>query len=215
VTWWSNIPPRGPFTWSWTTSISTAASRWWIALAGGRRSLEPAHGSLHPETRELAESGGDRTQPVLPAMPWQAADTGSGHAAAGNAGVEPQDRPPADQDPLAVHAQEGPEGVLLQQASRRRLKARPPKTLRYCHWARRSPAGRGCARKASLQAGATSTTGVSRSCAPHAGSSVRRIWRPFVCRSYYNTFSGGHRPSRGHRPTSAATDTPDAARGRR
>jgi len=31
--------------------------------------VEPVHGALHPQARQLAEPSGDRHQPVLPAMP--------------------------------------------------------------------------------------------------------------------------------------------------
>ncbi len=54
----------------------------------GWEPLGPAHDTLHPQTRKLAESGGDRTQPVLAAMPRQAAHTGPGHVAAGDAGLD-------------------------------------------------------------------------------------------------------------------------------
>lgn len=73
----------------------------------------PAHATLHPQTPKLAESGGDRAQPVLAAMPRPATEAGVGHVAAGHAGLEPHDRPSTDRDRLAVHAQEGPEGVPL------------------------------------------------------------------------------------------------------
>jgi hypothetical protein len=85
--------------------------------------LGPARGPLHSPTRKLAESGGDRTQLVLAAMPRKSADTGSERVETRNAGLESQDRPPADQDQLAVRAPQGPKAVPPPEAWWRRPNA--------------------------------------------------------------------------------------------
>ena len=87
----------------------------------GGNILGPAHRALHPETRKLAQSSGNRTQPVRAAMSGQPPDSGSEEVEAGNQGLEPSGQPEANEDQLAVHAEEGPKGVQVQSA--------PPPTL--------------------------------------------------------------------------------------
>ena len=50
-------------------------------------------------------------------MPGDAADSGTGYAAAGNRGLERQGQPETDEDQLAVHSQEGQEGLQVRTAA--------------------------------------------------------------------------------------------------
>ena len=46
-----------------------------------------------PKTRKLAQSGGDRNQPVLPAVSGAAKNPVAGRSAAGSQGLEPENEP--------------------------------------------------------------------------------------------------------------------------
>ena len=75
--------------------------------------LEPPHGPLHAQAWELAEPGGNRDQPVFPAMPGQAQNSHLEHLATGVPRLEPPGQSASGQDQLAVHAQEGTRKVRL------------------------------------------------------------------------------------------------------
>ena len=75
--------------------------------------LEPAYRPLHAQARELAESGGNRDQPVFPAVPGAAQNPYLAHLAPRVSGLEPPSQSPSGQDQLAVHAQEGTRKVRL------------------------------------------------------------------------------------------------------
>jgi hypothetical protein len=87
-----------------------------LRRAEGWRHLGPAHCALHSKTRKLAQSSGNRTQSVRAAMSGQTADSRSAEVAARNQGLEPSGQPEADEDQLAVHAQESPKGIQVQTA---------------------------------------------------------------------------------------------------
>ena len=78
--------------------------------------MGPSHRALHPKTRQLAQSSGNRTQSVRAAMSGQTADSRSEKVVAPNQGLEPSGQPEADEDPLAVHAQESPRDIQVQTA---------------------------------------------------------------------------------------------------
>ena len=59
----------------------------------GRLAMEPVHGPLHAETRQLVESGRDRDQPVLPAVSGPAKNPLARRLAAGSQGLEPENEP--------------------------------------------------------------------------------------------------------------------------
>ena len=79
----------------------------------GRCDLEPPYRSLHAQARELAKSGGNRDQPVFPAVPGAAQNSNLAHLATGVSRLEPPGQSPSGQDQLAVHAQEGTRKVRL------------------------------------------------------------------------------------------------------
>jgi len=59
----------------------------------GPRGMGPLHNSLHPETRKLAQSGGNRNRPVLAAMPRETPDPRSEFPSPRNSRVEPSNEP--------------------------------------------------------------------------------------------------------------------------
>ena len=71
------------------------------------------HGALHPETRQLAEPGGDRDQPVQPPVPRPTPHSFTERSTTGSQSLEPKDEPPPRHHQLAVHAQEGTPEVRL------------------------------------------------------------------------------------------------------
>src|SRR5450759_1841580 len=90
---------------------------------GGRRTLwcgsrrlavESVHGALHPEARQLVKPGGDRDQPVLPAMLGPTPDWGSAFSAEGDSGMEPPRESRPSHDPVELYSQAGAPEVWLQ-----------------------------------------------------------------------------------------------------
>ena len=71
------------------------------------------HGALHPETRQLAEPGGDRDQPVLPSMPGPAEIPIPRSTPVRSKGMELENEPRPSHHQLAVHAQEGSQEVRI------------------------------------------------------------------------------------------------------
>ena len=65
----------------------TPARLWWIGTARKAGSLGSVHRPLHTQARKLAESGGDRNQPVRPAVPGTATNPIAGRSAAGSQGL--------------------------------------------------------------------------------------------------------------------------------
>ena len=55
-----------------------------------RLAVGPVHGALYTHTRKLAQSGGDRNQPVRPAVPGTQKNPLAGSSAAGGRGLGPE-----------------------------------------------------------------------------------------------------------------------------
>ena len=83
-------------------------------VRGRRLAVESVHRALHPEARQLVKPGGDRDQPVLPAMLGPTPDWRSSFSAEGNTGVEPPHESRPGHDPVELHSQAGSQEVWLQ-----------------------------------------------------------------------------------------------------
>ena len=75
---------------------------------GRKLAVGSVHRALHPQARQLAESGRDRDQSVFAAMPGPAPDRRSGFSAETNSGLEPSHEPSSPSYPMAIYSQEGP-----------------------------------------------------------------------------------------------------------
>jgi hypothetical protein len=73
----------------------------------------PVHGALHAHTRKLAEPGGDRNQPVRPAVPGTAKNPLAGRSAAGSQGLGPENESQSGHHRLALYPQRGTLEVRL------------------------------------------------------------------------------------------------------
>ena len=60
---------------------------------GGRLAVGPVHRPLHAQARQLAQSGGDRNQPLLPAVFGTAKNPIAGRSAARNQGLGAENEP--------------------------------------------------------------------------------------------------------------------------
>ena len=63
-------------------------------------------GALHPEARQLAQSGRDRHQSVFAAMPRSAPDRRPGFSAKTNSGLDPSHESPSRSHPMEIYSQE-------------------------------------------------------------------------------------------------------------
>jgi len=79
----------------------------------GRGDLELPHRALHAQAWELAQAGGNRDQPVFPAVPGAAQNSYLAHLATAVSRLEPSGQSASGQDQLAVHPQEGTRKVRL------------------------------------------------------------------------------------------------------
>ncbi len=91
---------------------TAVVQRFW--RRGRRLAVESVHRALHPEARQLVKPGGDRDQPVLPAMLGPTPDWRSSFSAEGNTGVEPPHESRPGHDPVELHSQAGSQEVWLQ-----------------------------------------------------------------------------------------------------
>ena len=76
--------------------------------------MGPVPGTLHTEARKLAEPGGNRNQPVLPAVPGTAKNPITGRSAAGSQGLGSENESESGHPRLALYPQQGTLEVRLQ-----------------------------------------------------------------------------------------------------
>ena len=75
--------------------------------------VETVHVALHAETRQLAQPGRDRNQPLLAPMPGRASHPGPAHPPRGSQSLDPPYQPRPGPYQLAVHPSGRPLGVPL------------------------------------------------------------------------------------------------------
>ena len=83
---------------------------------GWRLAVGSVYGALHPQARQLAESGRDRDQLVFEAMLGSTPDRRSGFPAERNSGLESSYESSSCSHPVAIYSQEGPTTSLTTQS---------------------------------------------------------------------------------------------------